>query len=50
MVVLANSVKDDHEPVFPGQAIGSVCIRPDGFDEARERLAEVPGLRLVSAP
>jgi hypothetical protein len=50
VILLENYMEDDNEPFFETQPVGAICVRVSGFDEARELLARVPGLRAVDAP
>ncbi len=45
VIVLENYTEDDGEPFFQAQPVGALCVQVTGFDEARQRLAPVPGLR-----
>ena len=44
-ILLENYLEDDDEPFFRTQPVGAICVQVSGFDEARGRLAAVPGLR-----
>jgi hypothetical protein len=45
VMLLENHLEDDDEPFFQTQPVGAICVHISGFDEARGRLASVPGLR-----
>ncbi len=49
VILLENFMEDDGEPFFQSQPVGTICLRVNGFVEARERLATVPGLRAVDS-
>jgi hypothetical protein len=44
-ILLKNYLEDDDEPFFQTQPVGAICVQVSGFDDARARLAAVPGLR-----
>jgi hypothetical protein len=48
VILLANYMEDDGEPFFKAQPVGTVCLQLSPQPGDRERLAAVPGLRLVS--
>lgn len=50
VILLENFMDDDDEPFFLTQPVGATCLRVSGFEGGRERLAQVPGLRVVGTP
>jgi hypothetical protein len=49
IILLENFMDEDGEPFFQAQPVGTICLQVIGFEQARERLATVPGLRAVDA-